>query len=160
VDVPHEQARVQVAAVDLSPSPPLAPLAEALDEGPQLLTRRGEAVFAPAAMRLGHAPHDAGVLELLETSGEEGGRHQGHPAVEIAEATAAAEEPAQDERSPSFRDNLGRLSDGAKLAVSPHPGPSVVNGGGRRNSILCTFRPSPREPFCRSQGGASWLTPP
>ena len=90
VDVPHEQARVQVTAADLCTGPPLAPLAEALDERSQLLTRRGEVVFAPAATRLGHAPYDAGVLELLETFGEERARHRGHTTVEVAETTAPA----------------------------------------------------------------------
>jgi hypothetical protein len=45
VDVPHEQARAQVTAADLCAGPPLAPLAEALDERPQLLTRRGTIIF-------------------------------------------------------------------------------------------------------------------
>src|SRR4030095_13960564 len=100
---------------------------------PQLLTRRGEVVFAPAATGPGHAPHDAGVLELPETSGAERGRHQGHPPGEGAEATAPAEQLAQDERGPSLGDDLGRLGDRAELAVPLHPGSRVrKTRGGRK----------------------------
>src|SRR6266545_7755199 len=143
MDVPHEQARVQVTAADLCTGPPLAPLAEALDKRPQLLTRRREVVFAPAATRPGHAPHDAGVLELLETSGEKRARHQGHTPVEVAEPMAPAEQLAQDQRGPSLGDDLGRLGDRAELAVPLHPGPTIVNGGGRRKSIFCALSPGP-----------------
>src|SRR5262249_56402371 len=100
VDVPHEQSRVQVTAVNLSTGPSLPPLAEALDKRPQLLARLCEVVLAPAAMRPGHAPDDAGILELLETSGEEGGRHERHTPLEGAEATAAAEQLAPAQRAP------------------------------------------------------------
>src|SRR5262249_45083698 len=106
--------------------------------------------------RPGHAPHDAGVLELLETSDEERGRHQGHTPVKIAEAAAPAEQLAQTERSPPLGDDLGRLGDRAELAVSLHPGSRVVNGGGRGNSISWSLPTRWREPSCRSPGGALW----
>ena len=49
VDVPHEQPRVQVIAADPGTGPPLTPLAESVDQWPQLLPRRGELILAPAA---------------------------------------------------------------------------------------------------------------
>src|SRR4030095_4324101 len=161
-DLPHEKARVQLTPADLCTGPPLAPLSEALDKRPQLLTRRGEVVFAPTATRPGHAPHDAGVLELLETSGEERARHQGHTPMKVAEATAPAEQLAQDERGPSLGDDLGGLGDRAELTVPLHLGPRIVNGGGRRKSnfctsICCALPPGRPEPSSGHQGGALWL---
>src|SRR5262249_5583075 len=153
----HGPARPQGTAVGRGRGSPLPRPAGGLHRRRHPLTRRSEVVLAPAAVRPGHAPHDAGVLELLETSGEEGGRHERHTPVEVAEATAPAEQLAQDERGPSLGDDLGCLGDRAELAVPLHPGPSVVDGRGRRNSIFCTFRPARREPCCRSQGGATWL---
>ena len=127
MDVPHEQARVHVTAVDLCAGPSLAPLAEALDDRPQLLTGFREVIFAPATTRPRHTPHDAGVLELLETFGEQRARHQGHTSVQVVESMAPAEQLAQDKRVPSLGDDLGRLGDRAELTVPLHPVPTVAN---------------------------------
>src|SRR4030095_11328513 len=122
------QAGVQVTSLDLCAGPSLAPLAEALDDRPQLLTCFREVVFAPAAARPRHAPHDTGVLELLETFGEECARHQRHTSVEVVESMAPAEQLAHDKRVPSLGDDLGRLGDRTELAVPLHPVPRVANG--------------------------------
>src|SRR5262245_60341372 len=160
MDVPHEQARVQVAAINLGAGPPLTPLAEPVDQWPQLLPGRGELILAPSAVRPRQAPDDPGVFELFQALGEKRGRHERHPAVEVAESAAAAEQFPEHERGPPLGNDLGCLGDRAELPVASHNEWSVVSRAGRRKSIFCYLRERAARAIVPRQGGAPWLFHP
>ena len=118
--VPHQQARVEVVAADLVAHPPLAPGAERHDDRPQLLAGRGQVVLRSAPVGGTAALDDAGDLEVAQPLDEQTPRDQRHPAMQVVEAVAAAEQLADHERSPAFRDDLGCLGHGAELAIAGH----------------------------------------
>src|SRR5262249_26033563 len=138
-------------AADLDAGPPLTPLAELVDQWPQLLPSRGELIRAPAAVWPRHAPDDPGVFELFQTLGEKRGRHERHPAVEVAESAAAAGQVPEHERGPPLGDDLGGLRDRTELPVALHGEPSVLNRAGRRNSIFWYFGDGRPVPSCRGK---------
>ena len=68
---------------------------------------------------LGTAYHP-GVLQRAQPLGEEGGRHPRHPAPELVELGAAAEQLANDQGGPALAQHLGPARDRAELSVVDH----------------------------------------
>ena len=85
---------------------------------PQLLPGLGQVVFDNAGLASGPGLDHAGLLQLLEALGEQGGRHARHPAAQIVEAGAAAQQLAQDQRRPARADHFRCHRNGAKLTVT------------------------------------------
>lgn len=79
VQVPHQEARVQVVPRALGPGPSLSPSPQRLDDRAQLLAGLGEVVFPVVALLGADAPDDARLLQLLEPPREQGGQMPGRP---------------------------------------------------------------------------------
>src|SRR5262245_43539889 len=70
VDVPHEERRVEVLRAHLPVDPALAPLAEPVDDGPELFTGPRQPVLSTPPSGQGDARNDAALLESLQALGE------------------------------------------------------------------------------------------
>ena len=116
--VPHQEADVELARGEPAADPPGAPVAEGHHDRAQLLARRREVVRRGAAV-LGTA-HHPGVLQRAQPLGEEGGGHPRHPAPELVELGAAAEQLANHQGRPAFAQHLGPARDRAELSVVDH----------------------------------------
>ena len=89
---------------------------------PDLLSGRGQPVLPAAAACPRRARHDAGVLQLPETLGQQRARHEGDAALQLAEARASAQELPEHERRPPLGDDLAGLRHRAELTVGLHGG--------------------------------------
>ena len=61
---------------------------------------------------------DAGVFQLLEAPGQQRRRHLRHAALDVVEAGATAQQLADNERRPAFRQNFRRPGHRAELAIA------------------------------------------
>ena len=123
--VPHQEAGVQVAALDAH-RPSLPPTAERLEYWRQLAAggRQRIAVTAP----FGDArPRDhARLLELPQPPGQQRTRHQRNAKVNLVETFGACQELAHDHGRPALREDLAGHGDGAELAESGSHGRSLA----------------------------------
>ena len=129
-DVPHQEADVELAALEPAADPARAPVAEGHHDRAQLLAGAGEVVLGAGAAA-GDALDDADLLELAQPLREQRRRHARHAAADVVEAGAAAEQLAHDERRPALAEDLGAARDGAELAVVDH-GPEPMRSPQRR----------------------------
>lgn len=93
VQVPHQQARVQVLPGMLGPGPLLSSPPQRLDDRAQLLASLGEVVLPVVALFGAHAPDHARLLQLLEPPREQGGRDAGEAPLQVVETVAALQQP-------------------------------------------------------------------
>src|SRR5262249_17436553 len=77
-------------------------------------------VGARAPLELGARRDAPGPFELPEALREQGTGEPGRALQDLAEASAAEVEVADDQRCPALGEDLGATSDGAVLAVRPH----------------------------------------
>src|SRR4029453_19597150 len=89
VDVPHEELGVEILRTDPTLNPALAPLAEPIDHGPELLAGLRQPVLPPPPPRQGDTLDHAALLERLQALGEKRARNQRHAAPQIVEASAS-----------------------------------------------------------------------
>lgn len=125
-EIVHEQFDVELVVVHESAGPAGSPFAESHDDGGEFAPGGGEEVLG-VALALGLLlDEQASFLELLESLGEEGGRHLGESALQVVEAGFAEQEFADEEESPAFADDFGGFGDGAELAVLDAHGLTTV----------------------------------
>lgn len=117
-DIPHQKIWVQIRRIDeIMAQPALRPKTHALDDRKQFAASSGQMILetgAPAAPTL----DNSGKLQLFETLRQQGRRHARYPALQIIEPNATAQQLANNERHPSFRQYLRSERDGAELTVS------------------------------------------
>src|SRR5688572_4110823 len=117
-DVPHEEAGVQLRALQAAPDPARAPVPEREHDRAQLLRGRRRVVL-DACIDLPPLD-DPHLLQLLQPRGEQRRRHARNAPAQVVEAAAAAEQLAHDERRPALAEDLRASRDRAELTVVDH----------------------------------------
>ena len=123
--------------------PVRAPLAERLADREEVVTRGCELIVAPAPVGLGCRLDDAEPLEPPEALREQGAGEPGRALQDLAEASAAKVQVADDQWRPALGKDLGATGDGAVLAVRPHDA-SVAHPPSVVKSRFLTSRCGPR----------------
>src|SRR5262245_43101087 len=111
---PQGDEGVEVLGGDLEPA--RAPLAKRLAHREKVVPRGRELVVVPAAVGLGRRLDHTEPFELLEPLREQGTGEPGRALPDLAEASAAEMQVADDQRCPALGEDLGAAGDGAVLA--------------------------------------------
>jgi hypothetical protein len=135
---PQSHEWIEVLRGDLEPACP--PLAERLADPEEVVACRRELVVVPAPVGLGCRLDDTEPFELLEALREQGAGKPRRTLQDLAEASAAKVQVADDQRCPALGEDLGATSDGAVLFLTT----PVLRTRLRLKSRFLTLRPAVR----------------
>ena len=118
VDVPDERTSIQLAPLEITRQPSLAPCPELADHRGELFPGRGEPILGPLLPF--EALDGARLHQLAQPGGQHGARDAWDAALHLAETSAPAEQLAHDEERPSLTEQIQGPRDRAELTVRFH----------------------------------------
>ena len=117
---PHAEVRIEVLILQVFARPVVAPRSERIDDGAELPAGKRQAVVVPVFTIGLDLLDDSAASQRLQPLGEQIPGDPGNTAMEIAEGTGSEQQLAQNERRPSFGEDLGTERDGTELSVGRH----------------------------------------
>src|SRR5215468_9683427 len=114
---PDKCLGIEIIRPEQALSPALAPYAEQLDDGPEILAGRRQPVEMAVAAGFRLDMHDPKLLKLLETLSQHCSRYRGCGLEQLSEGPGAEAQLPYDDRAPAVAKDLGSLRDGAELRI-------------------------------------------
>jgi hypothetical protein len=111
---------IKIIGPEQALSPSLAPYAQQLDDGPEILAGRRQPVKMALAAGFRLDMQDAKLLKLLETLSQHCPRYRGCGLEQLSELPGAKAHLPYDDRGPAVAEDFGSLSDRAELRARGH----------------------------------------
>src|SRR5215469_10376187 len=117
---PHKCLGIKIIRPEQALSPALAPYAQQLDDGPEILAGRRQPVEMAVAAGFRLDMYDPKLLKLLETLSQHCSRYRRCGLEQLSEGPGAEAQLPYDDRAPAVAKDLGSLRDGAELRIHDH----------------------------------------
>src|SRR5215469_10685071 len=117
---PHKCLGIKIIRPEQALSPTLAPYAQQLDDGSEILAGRRQPVEMALAAGFRLDIDDARLLKLLETLSQHCSRNRRCGLEQLSEGPSAEAQLPYDDRGPAVAKDFGSLGDGAELRARIH----------------------------------------